>query len=144
MSKNIFEENSKINLFDQLNFNAKGSHESDHKVNKKDNCNKELIKEVFETSNKSKKHVSINDPNSSPPAMYKIALRLKKLTETTIKRSTIDTNETPIQNTKNNHEPIFKARNSELEDFQTKSLILPAAEETDFELELENSNCIGL
>ena len=106
MSKNIFEEKSKIpNIFEALNYNTKNLLANELEVNSQKSAKKSFelnlkelpnksndqIKEVHETPSKNKKQVTINEPesssNSSPPAMYKIAMRIKKLTEVKTKKN---------------------------------------------------------
>jgi hypothetical protein len=102
MTKNIFEEANlqRISLFDTFKTNqtskAKQTNEntntSGHKNSKKSNNsdsfrdkNKDptTLKEVHETSGK--KPFYVNNQNS--PSMYKIALRIKKLTEYKLKKT---------------------------------------------------------
>jgi hypothetical protein len=108
MSKNIFEEKNKISdIFETLNFNAKNIIPNEFEINSQKQAKKseemnlkdlpsksnDLMKEEHETPSKIKKHVKINDTdsitNSSPPTMYKIALRIKKLAEVKVKKSTV-------------------------------------------------------
>jgi hypothetical protein len=104
MTKNIFEEANmqRISLFDTFKANqankAKQTNDntnnSGHKNSKKSNNsdsftdkNKDpaTLKEVHETSASGKKAFYANNQNS--PSMYKIALRIKKLTEYKLKKA---------------------------------------------------------
>jgi len=137
MSKNIFEENNKItNIFETLNYNTKNlipnefENNSQKLTKKSDELNSkdlqsnsnDLMKEVHETPSKIKKQVKLNDhePNadSSPPTMYKIALRIKKLTEVKVKKNIgLETQKNNLSANQNQAETpeISKTNNSFME-----------------------------
>ena len=96
MSKNIFEETSKrIDIFDHYSKNihygeadlnmlknaARRSLDNNNNGNSKHEM--AVLKEVHETNQaKSRNHrVQIQDPHENTPAMYKIAMRIKRITE---------------------------------------------------------------
>lgn len=135
---------------------TKRGHENHQHLNQQNTKSNDLIKEVHETSSlnstvaKPKKHVTIHDPGSSPPAMYKIALRLKKLTESHVKKSSSESNPASSKESSQregslkltNHK-VNNASSYEFDDNQKKSLISPTTVTEDFETEIDSSNCIG-
>lgn len=90
MAQTMFEENN-LNLFDSFKLKTKNNQqsldtESNFKNSKKSNCsnnmenNREVnMKVIRETKSK------VNQPNT--PAMYRIAMRLKRLTDLKIKKT---------------------------------------------------------
>ena len=102
MAKNIFDENGskRINIFDSIKFKNKISSsdtESNFKNSKKSNCSNSfrdhnnrdpVLKEVRETGSIRSKATT---PNHATPAMYRIALKLKRLTEVKLKKSSSET-----------------------------------------------------
>lgn len=95
MAQNMFDE-SNVNLFDSFKLKARNKQnsvdtDSNFKNSKRSNCsnntdnNKDsTLKEIRETKSKTAQ------PNT--PAMYRIALRLKRLTDLKIKKSNSGTN----------------------------------------------------
>ncbi|CAF0808879.1 unnamed protein product [Brachionus calyciflorus] len=98
MAKNIFDETGSrkgLHIFDSLKMNAKNNSDNNFKNSKKSNCsnsfrdnqNREnpILKEFQETGSFKSKSSSGNQTNT--PAMYRIALKLKRLTEAKLKKS---------------------------------------------------------
>ena len=161
MSKNIFEENKRINFFDSLNFNSRGNIENANSSTKnskrsnnssfKDNGNKpneQVIKEVHETQNKPNKSKLADSTcptattSTTTPAMYKIAMRIKRLTENKMKKTQSDSATLSNKSFKDESikiKSIIKDLNSPLneENMANKD------ETVDFELELDSSKTSG-
>ena len=99
MAKNIFDESGskRVNIFDSFKLKNKISSsdtESNFKNSKKSNCSNSfrdqnlVLKEVRETGSVKSKAMT---PNHATPAMYRIALKLKRLTEVKLKKSSSET-----------------------------------------------------
>lgn len=106
MSKNMFEEPKNQNIFDSLQFKNMHHNENDINLLKKSyqqsvinatldtNTSKtaadsQSLTQIQETSSgRSKSKVQINDPHENAPAMFKIALKIKRLTEEKILKKT--------------------------------------------------------
>lgn len=109
MAKDIFDDSAKrANIFDSIKFNSKNkisssdtdsnfnknSKKSNHSNSFRENqskLNELILKEVHETggvNQNAKLHVPhYHHPNGPTPAMYKIALKLKRLTEVKLKKT---------------------------------------------------------
>lgn len=101
MAKNMFDESGskRVNIFDSFKNKNKISSsdtESNFKNSKKSNCSNSfrdnnrdpVLKEVRETGSIKSKAMT---PNNATPAMYRIALKLKRLTEVKLKKSSSET-----------------------------------------------------
>ena len=156
MTKNIFEDNKRINIFDSFNFESKTNNENANSSSKnskrsnfssfKEHENKQkepVIKEVHETpckQNKSK--VTLQEPPASAPAMYKIAMRIKKLTENKMKKTQL---ESTTLSDKSLKEDFIKIK-SEVEQLQkplNEDFNSMKDDIIDFELELDSSKTSG-
>jgi hypothetical protein len=132
MSKNIFDETTKrIDIFDTLR-HTKSIHHCETDINLARNNPRRSISSNFEnnhhkpssfkeihettTTSKTKNRVQIQEPTEHVPAMYKIAMRIKKLTEEKLLKKYPSQESSTSNNSKEEPKASILTRKQEIED----------------------------
>ena len=147
MSKNMFEEPKNQNIFDSLQFKNMHHNENDINLlkksyqqsvfnatydtnNSKSTVDSQSLTQIQETSGKAKSKVQIQEPHENAPAMFKIALKIKKLTEEKILKKT----------------PSEESGNNSVADLGASQELKPCLKKTKFDgikLELSEDNLLA-